>query len=66
MKRSNPNGGNTMSTIRTRVTGIAVGLCLLAVLSAQARIKLVALPERGATIIRLDNPQAPASKRSAS
>lgn len=34
--------------------GLAVGLAF----PAQARIKLVALPERSATIIRLDNPRA--------
>jgi hypothetical protein len=31
---------------------------VLAACTAQARIKLVALPERGATVIRLDNPRA--------
>ncbi|NOR54215.1 MAG: hypothetical protein GQ536_09035, partial [Candidatus Aminicenantes bacterium] len=31
---------------------------ITAVLPAEARIKLVALPERGETIIRLDNPNA--------
>ena len=33
-------------------------LGLVAWLPAQARIKLVALPERGDTVIRLDNPAA--------
>lgn len=33
-------------------------LLLLCATAAQARIKLVALPERAATVIRLDNPQA--------
>lgn len=33
-----------------------VGLAVLSALPAQARIKLAALPERGATTIRLDNP----------
>jgi len=33
-------------------------LLLVCAAAAQARIKLVALPERAATIIRLDNPQA--------
>jgi len=33
-------------------------LLLISVGIARARIKLVALPERGATVIRLDNPQA--------
>ncbi|MBN1975409.1 MAG: hypothetical protein JW787_17365 [Sedimentisphaerales bacterium] len=37
---------------------MAVVLALAFVTIAQARIKLVALPERAATIIRLDNPQA--------
>jgi len=37
---------------------MAVVLALSFVTVAQARIKLVALPERAATIIRLDNPQA--------
>ena len=36
---------------------VGVGLLLL-MSSAEARIKMVALPERGKTIIRLDNPQA--------
>jgi hypothetical protein len=35
-----------------------VGLALLGCAVTQARIKLVALPERAATVIRLDNPQA--------
>jgi len=33
-------------------------LLLISVGITRARIKLVALPERGATVIRLDNPQA--------
>ena len=37
---------------------MAVVLALAFVTVAQARIKLVALPERAGTIIRLDNPQA--------
>ena len=37
---------------------MAIALALGFVTIAQARIKLVALPERAATIIRLDNPQA--------
>ena len=37
---------------------MALVLSLAFVTVAQARIKLVALPERAATIIRLDNPQA--------
>jgi hypothetical protein len=35
-----------------------IALTLLCVAAAQARIKLVALPERAATVIRLDNPNA--------
>jgi hypothetical protein len=35
-----------------------VALALLGCAAAQARIKLVALPERAATVIRLDNPRA--------
>ena len=44
-----------------RITSISLTLCVLFLLlstAAQARIKLVALPERGKTLIRLDNPQA--------
>jgi hypothetical protein len=37
---------------------LAVILAMGFVVTAQARIKLVALPERAATVIRLDNPQA--------
>ncbi|MFC1739306.1 hypothetical protein ACFL1G_09700 [Planctomycetota bacterium] len=37
---------------------IAIVLLLMYSAVAQARIKLVALPERAATVIRLDNPQA--------
>ncbi len=37
---------------------LAVVLALGFVATTQARIKLVALPERAATVIRLDNPQA--------
>ncbi len=45
--------------MKTTIIGIAVFIGLLvAAVPAQARIKLVALPERGATVIRLDNPQA--------
>ena len=45
--------------MKTKITGVLIlaGL-LVTALPAQARIKLVALPERGATVIRLDNPQA--------
>jgi len=41
-----------------RMTLTAVVLALAATGIAQARIKLVALPERAATVIRLDNPNA--------
>ena len=41
---------------RRVVVGLAVLAALLTATSAQARIKLVALPEREATIVRLDNP----------
>jgi hypothetical protein len=37
---------------------ITILLLLMSIPVAQARIKLVALPERAATVIRLDNPQA--------
>ncbi|MHC4264884.1 MAG: hypothetical protein ACYSUK_03020 [Planctomycetota bacterium] len=37
---------------------ITIVLLLMSIGVAQARIKLVALPERAATVIRLDNPQA--------
>ena len=40
-----------------RNTLIVIGLLLISSTIAQARIKLVALPERAATVIRLDNPQ---------
>jgi len=41
----------------TRWPGIAV-MSLMVAVSAEARIKLVALPERDVTVIRLDNPMA--------
>lgn len=45
--------------MKTRTRTLVVMLMLIAVVSsAQARIKLVALPEREATVIRLDNPAA--------
>ena len=37
---------------------LAIGLVLVVATIAQGRIKLVALPERAATVIRLDNPMA--------
>ena len=40
-----------------RTTLIVIGLLCIAGTIAQGRIKLVALPERAATVIRLDNPQ---------
>jgi hypothetical protein len=43
-----------MNVRRIALTVAAVSLCG----AAQARIKLVALPERAATVIRLDNPNA--------
>ena len=53
--KTGKEGGN----MRARIISISVlmGLLVMAV-PAQARIKLVALPERGATVIRLDNPRA--------
>lgn len=41
---------------RFAVTGLTLVLILVVGVSAQARIKLVALPEREATLVRLDNP----------
>jgi len=41
-----------------KVKAVAVTLLLVSGGIAQARIKLVALPERAATVIRLDNPMA--------
>ncbi len=45
-----------MNAKRAVVIGLGILLCVAA--GAQARIKLVALPERAATVIRLDNPNA--------
>jgi hypothetical protein len=45
-----------MNAKRAVTIGVLALLCLAA--GAQARIKLVALPERAATVIRLDNPNA--------
>ena len=42
---------------KTRILLATIGLLIVTPM-AQARIKLVALPERAATIIRLDNPNA--------
>jgi len=44
-----------MNVKRIVLMAVVVSLCAVA---AQARIKLVALPERAATVIRLDNPNA--------
>ncbi|HUT69264.1 MAG TPA: hypothetical protein VMW89_01190 [Desulfatiglandales bacterium] len=41
-----------------KVVSIVGAVLLLLMSSAEGRIKMVALPERGKTIIRLDNPQA--------
>lgn len=40
-----------------KVIGVMIGLCICSV-AVQARTKLVALPQRDATVIRLDNPAA--------
>lgn len=40
-----------------KVIGIMIGLCMCSA-AVQARTKLVALPQRDATVIRLDNPAA--------
>jgi hypothetical protein len=45
-----------MRNVKTRL--ILVMLLVIGANTVQARIKLVALPERAATVIRLDNPQA--------
>lgn len=45
-----------MNAKRVAVVGVLALLCVVG--GAQARIKLVALPERAATVIRLDNPKA--------
>lgn len=45
-----------MNAKRAVTIGVLALLCIAA--GAQARIKLVALPERAATVIRLDNPNA--------
>ncbi|MCJ7777800.1 MAG: hypothetical protein MUP16_05755 [Sedimentisphaerales bacterium] len=45
-----------MNSKRIKITAIALLLICCGIV--QARIKLVALPERAATVIRLDNPQA--------
>ncbi|MHC4116976.1 MAG: hypothetical protein ACYSWO_05665 [Planctomycetota bacterium] len=41
-----------------RIKQMLVALALLGCAVTEARIKLVALPERAATVIRLDNPRA--------
>ena len=45
-----------MNGKRNKILAMVLVLCVAAI--AQGRIKLVALPERAATVIRLDNPQA--------
>lgn len=45
-----------MNSKTTKIMAIIFALGIVAI--AQGRIKLVALPERAATVIRLDNPQA--------
>src|SRR4030042_1060627 len=45
-----------MNMKANKITAIVLALGIVAI--AQGRIKLVALPERAATVIRLDNPQA--------
>ena len=45
-----------MNSKRSKI--LAMGLVLLVAAIARGRIKLVALPERAATVIRLDNPMA--------
>jgi hypothetical protein len=42
---------------RKRIALVAIVVLLVCSVVVQARIKLVALPERGDTVIRLDNPQ---------
>jgi len=50
---------NKETKMNTKTKSIIVLLVMLTIGSAAfGRIKLVALPERGATVIRLDNPQA--------
>jgi len=45
-----------MNSKASKITAIILALGIVTI--AQGRIKLVALPERAATVIRLDNPQA--------
>ena len=45
-----------MNGKRNKILAMVLVLCVATI--AQGRIKLVALPERAATVIRLDNPQA--------
>jgi len=49
-------GDTAMKVQHIVLTAVLVLLCVAA--ASQARIKLVALPERAATVIRLDNPNA--------
>jgi len=45
-----------MNSKRIKILAVVLGFAVVTV--AEARIKLVALPERAATVIRLDNPRA--------
>src|SRR4030042_1376115 len=54
-RRTDFFGGAEMNAKRGAAMSVLVLLCATGV---QARIKLVALPERAATVIRLDNPNA--------
>jgi len=52
------NGNELSHALRQRNKILAILLLFLCSTVSQARIKLVALPERAATVIRLDNPRA--------
>jgi hypothetical protein len=52
------NGNELSHALRQRIKLIAMALLLLVGGISQARIKLVALPERAEAVIRLDNPMA--------
>jgi hypothetical protein len=49
---------SSMKQYRWIIGAASLALMLGIITTAEARIKLVALPERGATVIRLDNPSA--------
>ena len=55
---TNNEEGSSMQRYRWTVGAVSLALVLGIITTAEARIKLVALPERGATVIRLDNPSA--------